>query len=85
MNWWAATFALWTMFYVSVLAIVTVPDYPYHTPLWQSLTVDATGYWHEAFYITVGWLSGCALVALALVFSRIKMLLEALEKVFEGV
>lgn len=81
-NWWAVMFAGWTMFYVSILAVVTIPDFPYHTPLWMSLTVDSNGYWHEAFYITVGWLSGCALMALALVYATVRDVLEALLNIF---
>ena len=46
-----------------LVAYVTIPDYPYGVPLWQSLCLDANGYWHEVFYISVG--------AAALVFSSI--------------
>lgn len=46
-----------------LVAYVTIPDYPYGVPLWQSLVLDANGYWHEVFYISIG--------AAALVFSSI--------------
>jgi hypothetical protein len=46
-----------------LVAYVTIPDYPYGVPLWQSLCLDANGYWHEVFYISVG--------AAAFVFSSI--------------
>ena len=35
---------------------VAIPDYPYGVPLWQSLVLDQNGFWHEAFYIAVGFL-----------------------------
>ena len=81
-NWWALTFAVWTALYAGILVVVTVPDYPRTIPLWQSLTTDPNGYWHEAFYITVGWLSGCALMALALVYATVRDILEALLNIF---
>jgi len=38
-------------FGVIVSLYVAVPDYPYGVPLWQSLCLDANGFWHELFYI----------------------------------
>ena len=38
-------------FGVMISLYVAIPDYPYGVPLWQSLCLDANGFWHELFYI----------------------------------
>ena len=55
MNPWSAIRWLLTGLFASIVIIVTLPDYPYGIPLWSSLTLDPNGYWHELFYILVGW------------------------------
>jgi hypothetical protein len=84
-NWWALTIAVWTAFFSLIVIVVTIPDYPRTGKLWYNLCMDPNGYFHELFYVTVGWLSGLALILLALVFARIRSLLEAIEKIFKGV
>jgi len=34
---------------------IAIPDYPYDSPLWYSLCMDPNGFWHEAFYVFVGF------------------------------
>ena len=40
--------------FAGIITAVTIPDYPYDWPLWESLCFDPNGYWHEVFYICVG-------------------------------
>lgn len=39
-----------------ITVYITIPDYPYDWPLWYSVCMDPNGYWHEVFYIFVGFL-----------------------------
>jgi len=56
MNAWQLIRWLLAACWLSLTIRVAIPDYPYGTPLWQSLIWDANGFWHEAFYIAVGFL-----------------------------
>ena len=51
--------------WLSLTIRVTIPDYPYGVPLWNSLVLDSNGYWHEVFYISVGW--GIGMLSLMLI------------------
>ena len=62
MNQWQLLRWLWTALYASTALYVSIPDYPYGTPLWSWLTLDQNGYLHEMFYITVFWLLGLYLI-----------------------
>ena len=48
---------------------VSIPDYPYGVPLWQSLCLDANGYWHEVFYI---WTFTLSAVFISVVWQAIQ-------------
>ena len=63
----------WTLLgcYMAIILRVSVPDYPYGVPLWESLTMDPNGYWHEVFYITGGFL---AFVATTIFFEVLQTL-----------
>ena len=55
---WEWSFLRWTLVAccLSTILYVSIPDYPYGVPLWTWMTLDANGYLHEVFYITVGFL-----------------------------
>jgi hypothetical protein len=57
---WSAIGSLWTVFYLCLVVIVTIPDFPRTGPLWYNLCLDPNGYFHELWYLTVGYLSGMA-------------------------
>ena len=59
---WSAIGSLWTAFYLSLVAIVTVPDFPRTGHLWYNLCMDPNGYFHELWYLTIGYLSGMAVL-----------------------
>ena len=80
-SFWQVIGSVWTAWYLFILAYVTIPDYPYDTPLWQSLTLDANGYWHEIWYLTVGWLSGIAIMLVIRFWSALASILEALDSI----
>jgi len=50
---WEWTLYRWLLLLlgVSTTAYVTVPDYPWGTPLWIVLSLDPNGWLHEVFYI----------------------------------
>jgi len=48
---------------IFITVYVSIPDYPYGTPLWQVLVWDANGWLHEVFYIWVFVLSILAIDA----------------------
>ena len=57
---------------------IAVPDYPYGVPLWQSLTMDANGFWHELWYV---WGLVLAAVFIDVVYQLIVSLREAIDTV----
>lgn len=56
LNQWSALRWLLAGSWLFTTIRVAIPDYPYDWPLWYSLTMDPNGFWHEAFYIAVGFL-----------------------------
>ena len=60
---------------------VAVPDYPYGVPLWQSLCLDANGFWHELFYI---WTFVAAVVFASILWQLLQTVRNAI-LVFVGV
>ena len=55
MNQWQLLRWLWTALFCVLVVRVTIPDYPWGTPLWKAFYWDQSGYFHELYTIILGW------------------------------
>jgi len=78
---WSVIGSLWTVFYLCLVLIVTIPDYPRTGQLWYNLTVDPNGYFHELWCLTVGFLSGLAVILVTRFWMGLASFLESIESV----
>lgn len=60
---WSVIGSLWTAAFLFLMIYVAIPDYPYGVPLWESICLDPNGFWHELYYLAVGWGLGMATLA----------------------
>ena len=80
---WSVIGSVWTAWYLFLLVYVTIPDYPYDWPLWESLTMDPNGYWHEVWYLTIGWLAGMAWLMVFSLWYHTCLFLNAMKRWLE--
>ena len=69
------------MFYLSLVVIVTIPDFPRTGHLWYNLCFDPNGYFHELWYLTIGFLSGMAVILGIRFWWAVTSFLESVERV----